>query len=193
MSMFGNPILLERFGIAWTVAKCGLAAGGAFIVLGVVILAILFKHTKAEFSRVTGYDAAVGAMYPGIRPAPPGLLLYGKAVGYEVKMKANIDTLRKAAGRGDWLTFWLWPAMICSWCLGFWLVFMATFAVFRVPAILVIVTTGFIALIVLIALFMPWAAIYTKIDLDADTPEVAPADGTAGPSPQAARWGNRRR
>jgi hypothetical protein len=138
--------------------------------LAAVLFLVLFKHTKARGRRLSSEEAGAVALYPATTQLQELQTIRSKGVGYAVNLSCNIDSLRNAAKRGDWLTFWLWPALICTWCIGGWLILMAFTGLFsgsrRAFGIL-----GAVALspIVLIALFMPWAAIYTRIDLGADS------------------------
>jgi len=169
--------------IDWTLTKC-LAAAGVFLMLvGGGLFFVLFKHVKGKVgrtSRAEVWDDINSSFGVGIRTdfLAPTMLYAGPAAGVKVQLKANIDSLRQAARRGDWLTFWLWPSLLSSWSIGVWLLFMAFCRRELLLAILISVIPGFI---LLVAWFMPWAAIYTNIDLNADAQQPAPGDDLAQP------------
>ena len=168
--MLANPVLFSRFGVAWTLVKCCLVLGGVALILGGALFAILFKHTGAEARRLSAAEAGRVALYPATGSMVP--TISGKGVGVGVELSCSIDSLRKAAHRGDWLTFWLWPVLMTAWVGGCWLLFMAVALKTRfTPA--VIAASVPCALILFVAWFMPWAALHTKIDLDADSPGTA--------------------
>jgi hypothetical protein len=93
----------------------------------------------------------------------------GSGSGVRVEASATIDTLRKAAARGDWTLFWCWPLVFFCFCIGGQLLFTALSLRSRelMPALvtgIVLVPMG------LFGLFMAWAAIFTDIDRsDEDT------------------------
>ena len=169
--MLTNQVIAERFGVAWTLARICALSGGAFLVLAGLLFVILFKHVGGKVRRLSPTEAGYVSVYSAHRhylPEP----IESKGVGYGVELTANIDTLRKAARRGDWLTFWLWPALMSSACVGLWLLFMSMCMALDVPRFVAILATATLAPIFLIAWFMPWAAIYTKIDLGAEGSKV---------------------
>ena len=129
-------------------------------------------------SKEEALDFALNATKTGadIQTTP----LWGAAVGVKAELNCNIDSLRQAARRGDWLTFWLWPVILSCSSLGFWLAFMA-FAFLRREPILVGSLTLVSAFIVFVAWFMPWAATHTQIDLNASIQPPARSGDRASP------------
>ncbi len=178
--MSKNPILFRWLDINWTLNECLLVSAVFLVLLAAGLFIVLFRHVKGRVQRMSReetWDLLMNAAKArtDIRTSP---VLQGPAVGLKAELKCNIDTLRRAARRGDWLTFWLWPIVLSGWSTGFWLLFMAV--VPREPFFIVLVTV-IPAFIVFVAWFMPWAAIYTNIDLDADAEAPAQAEDRAQP------------
>ena len=83
-------------------------------------------------------------------------------------MSMDIDGLRRAARRGDWMSFFLWPISMSCWIIGMWLVFTA-FLLYTPSGFWVMVSIVFLGMEG-ITLFMPYAAIFTNIDAGVDAP-----------------------
>jgi hypothetical protein len=163
-----NAFLFEAFDIRWTVARAlgALAALLLLLAFGVFLPYILVRHGRAR-SMTADELAYMGRRDPGeIR------MNYVGARGGRIEASASIDTLRRLAKRGDWALFCAWPAMLSCGGMSFVCGCMA-WAVSE-PKMSWIMT-GVAAFILLtfvgIALFMPWAALYTNIDLDVDGPD----------------------
>jgi hypothetical protein len=89
------------------------------------------------------------------------------AKGVKLEAHASIDTLRRAAKRGDWALFLAWP--ICVSCWGLAPFFLSAAAAVYYPNDKVLLYFGsFSLLLPLLAVFMAWAALFTNIDLDVD-------------------------
>jgi hypothetical protein len=184
--MSNTPVLFRWLDINWTLTKCLVVAGVFLMLVGAGLFLILFKHVKGKVERLNreevwnDFNTNFGV---GIRTdyLAPTMLYRGPAVGVKAQLTANINTLRQAARRGDWLTFWLWPSILSGWSIGVWLLFMAFCRRDLVIAVLVTVVPAFI---LLVAWFMPWAAIYTNIDLNADVQLPVPTDDRTQPPQQ---------
>ncbi|HYJ08371.1 MAG TPA: hypothetical protein VEX18_05165, partial [Polyangiaceae bacterium] len=74
--------------------------------------------------------------------------------------------------RGDYFLFWGAPVAMASCFLGFWVLLFAI----ELPLVLFLAVSVFLALPIAISIFMPWAAVYTNIDLGADSPNGAPGE-----------------
>jgi hypothetical protein len=152
------------------------------MLVGSALFIGLFKHVKGKAQRMSeeeALDFVMNATRSGADPRTSPV--WGAAVGVKAELTANINTLRQAARRGDWLTFWLWPSILSGWSIGVWLLFMAFFRRDLVIAFLVTVVPAFI---LFVAWFMPWAAIYTNIDLNADVQLPVPTDDRTQPPQQ---------
>ncbi len=162
--MLDNPTLFHALGLSWTVAKCFGAAAVVLLLLNVLLFVILFKHTHGKAQRLSPEEAGRVALYPV--PGNDVLPIQSEGVGVGVELSFNIDTLRKAARRGDWLEFWGFPAGMACGVGAFWCFFMvpAVLTHSRLFAIIASVSCG--PLLFLLSIFMPWAAIYTNIDAD---------------------------
>jgi hypothetical protein len=174
MAMFSNPILFPGPGLSWTLARCCVAAGLLLMLLGALLFLILFKHVRGKVERLSPEEAGELAANAARRDVVPTIRM--KGVGVSAQLSFNIDTLRQAARRGDWLTFWLAPGMFVVWFIGVWLMCMA-FAIAEGSRAMAVVVSVFMTLLVLVPPFMSWAAIYTTIDMDTDGPA-----GSAPPS-----------
>ena len=161
--MLDNPTLFQALGVSWTVAKCFGVAAVVLVLLSVLLFVILFKHTRGKVERLSPEEAGRVALYPA--PSNYVLPIQSEGVGVGVELSCNIDTLRKAARRGDRLTFWGFPALGVCTSGFFWCLFMAL-AVFGHSRLVAIIVSVFSGLLLFPFLFMPWAAIYTKIDAD---------------------------
>lgn len=92
----------------------------------------------------------------------------GPGVGFRVEARANTDTLRKYAARGEWGLFLSWALLNIGWTSGFTLLFLAILFDSDAPAYAYVLGAVFVAPFPLVALFMPIAALFTKIDEGAD-------------------------
>ena len=179
--MSDSSVLFLWLHINWTLTKCLTIAGVFLMLVGVALFIVLFKHVKGKTQRMSqdeALDFLMNASKTGgdIRTSP----VWGKAVGVKAELNCNIDTLRNVARRGDWLTFWLWPAILSCWSIGISLLFVALLYRQLFLVILSVLIPGFV---LFVAWFMPWAAIYTNIDLNADV-QPPGADGPRAPPPK---------
>jgi hypothetical protein len=173
--MFKNPVLFHQFGISWTVVKTGLVAGTLLMVLAAVLFTALFKHVGAKTRKLTPSESQHVAFYPGEMGIVEDVhgITWG---GVAAELTWNIDTLRKAARRGDWFVFWVYPVMSSCWIIGFGLVLLTGMIAARFPLGMALVI-GLCSLMLGVNWFMSWAAIYTKIDAGAEPDETPPAIG----------------
>jgi hypothetical protein len=170
--MLRNPILFQQFGIAWTVAWCWLFGGLVLMCVAAALFTILFRHLGAHTRELTPEEADHVAFYAG--KYTPVEDMHGKHLwGRAAELSWNIDTLRKAANRGDWFAFWTFPTMFSLWMIGMGCVFMAM-AIWAKAVVVIVATAPILALMVILFWFMAWAAIYTNIDADADDPAPPP-------------------
>jgi hypothetical protein len=165
--MLENPELFQALGISWTVAKCFAAAAVFLFLVSALLFTVLFKHTRGKVRRLSPEEAGRVARYAAIPSSEPRLI-DGKGVGAEAELSYNIDTLRKAAGRGDWLTFWGFPGCFACFFGSFWCCFMAIAALTHSGFVAIVISVTLGLMLALSSVFMPWAAIYTDIDKDPD-------------------------
>jgi hypothetical protein len=85
------------------------------------------------------------------------------ATGVGIEASIDIPGFRAAARQGDWLKFWLWPVCFTTWCLGIWAVIFGAAVALRAPEVGVVISV-FVVLMLFVCWFMPFAALYTKID-----------------------------
>jgi hypothetical protein len=168
VSLFDNPILFRAWDIDWSVVKVCLVTGAFLWLLSILCGWILVRHTRAEWQRMSSAEAADLAANAGRAPHERfGQVYAGKAVGASVEVHAGIDDLRRAARRGDWLTFWLWPILLSCAFGGCWLFFSGCLLADRshwVISVVWILLTIFCVAAFGAGWFMPWAALYTNID-----------------------------
>ena len=181
--MLKNHVVLEKLGISWTLAMCLLVGAAVLCGLSAMLFAILFKHTKASVRRLSKDEAAMVALYARtaeIQPGPVPVIVGAHGMtGAAAELKIDIDSLRNAARRGDWMTFWIWPIMLTGFVSGVGAALAAGLvAAGEGQGFLMILLLGFVGLFVSFVWFMPWAAVYTKIDLG-----TAGAGTTPGGSP----------
>jgi hypothetical protein len=167
--MVENVLLFEAFDIRWTLARTLAAAAGAFLLFafGVLLPYILVSHGRKR--AMTSDELA----YMGRHDPDEVRMNYVGARGARVEARASIDTLRRLAKRGDWALFCAWPSMMTAGGMSFVCGCLAE-AVSEPKAFWLF--TGIAAFIALVfvgigGLFMPWAALYTNIDLGVDGPD----------------------
>jgi hypothetical protein len=179
--MSNCSVLFQWLNIDWTLTLCVAAAGVLLMLGGVGLFMILFKHAKGKVERMSEQETRDYMNY-GELTEPYGVARtmqsVGPVIGFKAVLTANIDTLRKAARRGDRLTFWLWPSMMSCWCIG---LSMLLIAALPHDPILIVLTSLVPTFMVFVAWFMPWAAIHTSIDLNADAEPPSQAGGRAHP------------
>ncbi len=173
--MFPNPLLLQRFGVSWTLAKVFAIAGVSLWAMSALLFYVLFKHMNGKVRRLEPYEAGRVALGRGADIQRPDDVMEGKGVGVGVQTSFGIDDLRQAARRGDRMMFWLCPLLLSGAFLGFSCISNAAFAVASVPGPIAGIVDGFLLLMVLFPWFLAWAAIYTNID--AGTARPVPDDG----------------
>jgi hypothetical protein len=167
-----NSVLGVLFGISVTVVKLTLAVGLSLLFTAGLLFWRLVRHTKVR-SQPLSQDE-LGDLLTGPHHAGEQLV-YAKAfraTGRSVQFSFNIDTLRNAYKRHDYFLFWCAPAAIASWFLGFWVLMLAI----ELPLVLFLVISVVLVAPIAILVFMPWAAVYTNIDLGADSPNGTPGE-----------------
>ena len=170
--MVENSVLGVLFGISVTVVKLTLAVGLSLLFTAALLFWRLVRHTQVRSQPLSPDE--LGYLLTGPHPAGEQPI-YAKAfgaTGRSVRLSFNIDTLRNAYKRHDYFLFWGAPAAIASWFLGFWVLLSAI----ELPWVLFLVISAVLAVPIAIFVFMPWAAVYTNIDLGADSPTGAPGE-----------------
>jgi hypothetical protein len=167
-----NSVLGVLFGISVTVVKLTLAIGLSLVLTGALLFWGLVRHTRVRAQPLSPDE--LGYLLTGPRHAGEQSIYAEafRATGRGVKLSFNIDTLRNAYKRHDYFSFWGGPVAIASWFLGFWVL---TFAI-ELPLVVFLAISAFFVVPIAISVFMPWAAVYTNIDLGADSPNGAPSE-----------------
>jgi len=166
--MWREQVLIRAFDIDWTVLKSVFAVSFVGLLWTGVLMTYILKRAGKGRALTADELSTLG------RSADPNQvrMRWVGAKGGRVEANANIDTLRRAAKRGDWWFFWAWPCMLVSAGMSFGLFFFGVLASARdTPiAIYVAVAIGVLPFLT-IPPFMAWAALYTDIDLDVDEPD----------------------
>jgi hypothetical protein len=158
--MLKNPVLFHAFNIDWTVFKAMLAVGFLCMLIGLSFGLYILKRAGHERALNEEELETLGRTPDG----NPVRMHWAGAKGSRVEARADVQTLRSAAERGDWAMFWAWPCSIVSWSSGFALIF-SSLAILDPEAWWVPVFLGGMPcfLFAAVGLFMPWAALYTNI------------------------------
>lgn len=158
--MLENRVLLDIGGKPWTLGAACMVLALALLVIGGGLLAVLLVRF-GETRRLEGREASRVAFNADrlggeVRP------IHGPAIGVERSMSFTIGDLRRARQAGDKLVFWGVPALMTTLSAGFGFLVLGGAVLARVPALL----SGLIVVVPLFLLgcFMPWAAVYTKLE-----------------------------
>jgi hypothetical protein len=154
-----NRVLFQMGAEPWTLATVCLALGlGLLVTHGVLLTLLLVHHGRVR--RLNGREASRVAFNTG----KTGELstIHGPAVGVEVRVSFTIGDLRRARQAGDRLVFYGAPAMLMTGSAAFALLLLA----FALAISDYVMLVGYVVLVpmFLIACFMPWAAVYTKLE-----------------------------
>lgn len=172
-TIFSDPVLFHAVGMAWPLSKVCVCLGLFLMLMGVLMVWPLARHTKAHWRRLNSTEAAEVAFHAVTAPGesfPARTIAGWGVVGAEINLNIDIDGFRRAWRTGDWITFFLWPISMSCCLIGMWLVFTA-FLIYMPPACWVLVSIVFLGIEGNV-LFTPIAAIFTNIDAGADTPAV---------------------
>jgi hypothetical protein len=157
--MLENPVLVEIGPEPWTPAGiCLLAAGVLFVASGSLLAVLLVHYGKPR--RLTRAEAIRVALHS--KHSTETHLVHGPAAGVEVRARFSIGDLRRARRAGDRLVFWGVPLTLMGWTSSFGLAIFACMLWTRDYVIAV----AYVVLVpmFLVACFMPWAAVYTKLE-----------------------------
>jgi hypothetical protein len=154
-----NQVLFRIGGESWTLAGVCLTLAGLLFVSSLALLLLLLARYGHK-RRLAGREASQVAFNAGDRHEVGSI--HGPAVGAEAQLSVSIGDLRRAHRSGDRLMFWGMPAMLMGWSAAFGL---GSFALALwmgewMPLLGLIVLVPMF----LIAGFMPWAALHTKLE-----------------------------
>lgn len=166
--MWRDRVLIHFFDIDWTAPRLMFALSFAGLLwTGLLMTYILRRAGKGRALT----DEELSTLGRSADPNQVRMRWVG-AKGGRVEANASIDTLRRAAKRGDWCFFWAWPCMLVSGGVSAGLFFFGLFASARDTPTVIYVTVAMSVLPFLtIPPFMAWAALHTDIDLDVDEPD----------------------
>ena len=159
--MLENPVLFQAFDIEWTVFKSMLALSALGFLTGGLTLTYLLRRAGTKRALDEEELQTLGRTPDG----NPVRMHWVGAKCARVEARADLDTLRRAAERGDWALFWAWPCFLISWGGAFGVLFSAMSILDPKEWPVYIFTGGAAGLFfIIVGLFMPWAALYTNID-----------------------------
>lgn len=160
--MLENRLLFHVGSDAWTLAGACSALGFALLVVAGVLFTLLVRR-NGYTRRLSGSEASA-LVFDGERLGLERRVptVSGPAVGVEARVSFTIGDLRRARQAGNQLLFWGGPAMIMAWSAGFGFLLFAGSLWARESIVLV----GFVIVgpMLLSGPFMPWAAVYTKLE-----------------------------
>jgi len=150
---------------------CVIAALASFAIGGAFLAYILVVSGRTRTMRQDELARSMFGRDP--QDQPTIAVVRGKGVRREASM--TIGGLRRLAKREQWGLFWSWPCTLTGFALGMQLLCIAPWLadgeiVFALSAASICVP------MIVIAWFMPWAALHTKIeaDIDEEGPPLAP-------------------
>lgn len=149
---------------------CLIAALSCFALGGVFLAYILVVSGRTRSMTNQEVVQRMLARDPHDQPS----IAIGRGVGVRREASINIDGLRQLAKQGEWGLFWCWPCMLTLVFLGMQLLCVAASMADR-QLVFALAGASVCVPAILIAWFMPWAAVYTQID--ADTAEQGSSDG----------------
>jgi hypothetical protein len=166
--MLKNPVLFHAFNIEWTVLYVMFATSALSLLVGGALLTYVLRREGRKRALEAQELETLGRTPDG----NPVRMHWVGAQGSRVEAKADLETLRRAAERGDWALFWAWPCLLISWGSGFGLFFSALSILDpKEWQLYVFLGGGSGLLFAAFGVFMPWAALYTNIDKPSKTPE----------------------
>jgi hypothetical protein len=158
--MFQNPVLFQIGTRQWTLGPVCMLLGLMLLLIAGGLLAVLIVQ-HGETRRLDAREASRVAFNAGRAPSELAPI-HGPARGVEARVSFTIGDLRRARRAGDSLLFWGGPLMMMLWSAAFGLFCIGGAAWSRsaIPlwGLLVVVP------LLLMAAFMPWAAVYTELE-----------------------------
>jgi hypothetical protein len=159
--MLENRVLFLIGAKPWTLVASSAVLGLAlFLIAGCLLALLLVRH--GETRRLEGREASRVAFNADrlggeLRP------IHGPAIGVESRVSFSIGDLRRARQAGDYVVFWGAPGMLITGSAGAGFLCLAGAVLIRTPAIF-LATLIVLLPMFLIGCFMPWAAVYTKLE-----------------------------
>jgi hypothetical protein len=160
--MLEDNVVFTIHGSAWHLtAVCFVTSAVLFVVWLVLLIRLL--HYKGTSRWLSSEEAGQVAVYGSVSTTHRTMLVSGPAVGKEWNLSLSIGDLREAWHKRDYWTFFGMPAFFLLVFLAFELCFFGAALGLRswVPLVAV---SALIVPMMLIFLFMMWAAIYTKLN-----------------------------
>ena len=150
----------------WSVSQwC--AAIGCGLIVSSIISGVYYVSKKGKRRRKTHQEIKERILNDDITDMP-AYSVAGPGVGVKVEASVNTDTLRKHAARGEWALFCSSSLMTFGWTSGGLLLFITMMMESDAPIFVFGIGVILFAPFALVALFMPVAALFTKIDEGAD-------------------------
>lgn len=166
--MLQNPTLFRAFDRDWTLQNVAFALSLAcLLIAGTALTYLLIRNGQTR--ALTEKEMETLGRTPDGNPVR---MQWAGGKGVRIETSISIDGMRRAAKRGDWALFWAWSALFVSGG-GFFGLLIVGMALLdpKDGMFILCLGAGSGLLFVLFGLFLPWAALYTNIDLGADGPE----------------------
>jgi len=158
--MFENPVLFQIGTRQWTLGPVCMLLGVVLLLIAGGLFAVLVVH-HGQTRQLDADEASRVAFNAGRAPSELAPI-HGPARGAEARVSFTIGDLRRAHQTGDSLLFWGGPLLMMLWS--------AAFSLFCIgPAVWLREAMWLLGLLAtvpmfLMAAFMPWAAVYTKLE-----------------------------
>jgi len=158
--MLENPVLFQIGTRQWTLGPVCMLLGLVLLLIAGGLFAVLVVH-HGQTRRLDADEASRVAFNAGRAPSELAPI-HGPARGVEARVSFTIGDLRRAHQTGDSLLFWGGPLLMMIWSAAFGLFCIGGAAWSRdaIPLLGLLVVVPML----LIAAFMPWAAVYTKLE-----------------------------
>lgn len=160
-----NPILFYSGDSPWTLGGVLIVCAAGLAFTWVAAMPFVLRKLNIQGHRLDSQEAATLAM-TGREPGyvKPQAIVHGPAAGMEWSFSFTIGDLRQAWHSRRYRYFFglpfyssLFPFAFCVASVGF-------FALRSDAFVVMCVVVGFCGLIILMIVFMMWAAVYTKLE-----------------------------
>jgi hypothetical protein len=159
-----NSVLFYINGQPWRVVGVSLVAAAVCFVLWLLLLLFVLVPRYGSTRKLSAEEAAKVAMHPNERSdVDRAIAVAGPAVGAEARVEFDIGRLRAAWKERDYVTFFGLPAFMIFGTFWMWLPTFA-FAVESDSGWVLGLVAVVLVPIMLIPVFMMWAAVYTQLN-----------------------------
>jgi hypothetical protein len=159
-----NPILFRQGDSVWTLGGLMVALGIGLMLLFLALMPFVLRAIKVPKRIMTGAEAALGAMAAAdFNDTKVDLIAHGPAIGVEWRFGCSIGDLRRAWHERRYGYFYGLPLYFSLWTTGAGVVLVGSTLIYHTW---MFVLAGGIPVMSmqLAAVFMMWAAVYTKLE-----------------------------